>query len=58
MNPAGMTDTPVAFGIIIICALIYFTGFQPAGLALWPYGSGIFTIWQLFTYALLHGSFN
>jgi membrane associated rhomboid family serine protease len=58
LNPAGMTDTPVAFGIIIICALIYLTGFQPAGLALWPYGSGIFTIWQLFTYSLLHGSFN
>jgi membrane associated rhomboid family serine protease len=58
LNPAGLTDTPVAFGIIIVCALIFFMRFQPAGLALWPYGSGIFTPWQLLTYSLLHGSFN
>lgn len=58
LNPAGMTDTPVSFGIIIICTLIFFMRFQPAGLALWPVESGIFVPWQLVTYSLLHGSFN
>ena len=53
-----LTDTPVSFGIIIVCAIIYLTGFRPAGLALWPLESGLFTPWQLLTYALLHGNFN
>ena len=53
-----LTDTPVSFGIIIVCAIIFLTGFRPAGLALWPLESGLFTPWQLLTYALLHGNFN
>jgi rhomboid family protein len=57
-NPIPLTDTPVSFGIIILCAIIFFIRFQPPGLALWPVGSGFFTPWQLLTYAFLHGSFN
>ena len=57
-NPVPLTDTPVSFGIIILCAIIFFIRFQPPGLALWPAGSGFFTPWQLLTYAFLHGSFN
>ena len=57
-NPVPLTDTPVSFGIIILCAIIFFIRFQPPGLALWPVGSGFFTPWQLLTYAFLHGSFN
>jgi hypothetical protein len=53
-----LTDTPVSMGIIIICAIVYFMQFQPAGLALWPLGSGFFSPWQLVSYAFLHGSFN
>jgi membrane associated rhomboid family serine protease len=57
-NTGQITDTPVSMGIIILCAIVYFTRFQPAGLALWPFGSGLFTPWQLVSYAFLHGSFN
>jgi membrane associated rhomboid family serine protease len=53
-----MTDTPVSFGVIILCAIIYLTQFQPAGMALWPAGSGFFAPWQLVTYGFLHGNFN
>jgi membrane associated rhomboid family serine protease len=57
-NTGLITDTPVSMGVIIICAIVYFTRFQPAELALWPFGSGLFTPWQLVSYAFLHGSFN
>jgi membrane associated rhomboid family serine protease len=53
-----LTATPVSFGIIIVCAVIYLTGFRPAGFALWPLESGVFAPWQMLTYALLHGNFN
>jgi membrane associated rhomboid family serine protease len=52
------TDTPVSFAIILICAVIYLTNFQPAGLALWPLESGFFAPWQVVSYSLLHGNFN
>jgi len=55
---APFSATPVSFGIMILCAVIFLTGFQPAGLALWPYESGYFSPWQLVSYAFLHGSFN
>jgi len=53
-----LTDTPVSLGLIVVCTVVFFTGFRPAGLALWPLESGIFAPWQLLTYALLHGNFN
>ncbi len=55
---APLTSTPVSFGIIILCAIIFLTRFQPAGLALWPLESGAFSPWQLISYAFLHGNFN
>ena len=57
-GPVPLTDTPVSMGVIVICAIVYFTKFQPAGLALWPWGSGVFAPWQLVSYGFLHGSFN
>ena len=60
-NPFGsapLTSTPVSFGIIILCAIIFLTRFQPAELALWPLESGFFSPWQLISYAFLHGNFN
>ena len=42
----------------MVCAIAYLTRFQPAALALWPLESGIFTPWQLISYAFLHGGFN
>lgn len=51
-------STPVSIGIILVCACVYLTKFAPAGLALWPLGSGFFAPWQVFTYSLLHGNFN
>lgn len=65
MNPipgryaaSPLTATPVSFGIILACALAFLAGFQPLGLALWPFESGYFAPWQLVSYAFLHGSFN
>ncbi|MGD2130866.1 MAG: rhomboid family intramembrane serine protease [Lysobacterales bacterium] len=52
------TETPVSFGIILVCAIAFLTGFEPPGFALWPLGSGYFTPWQLLTYGFMHGSFN
>lgn len=57
-GPVPLTDTPASMGIIVICAIVYFTRFQPAGLALWPWESGFFAPWQLVSYGFLHGSFN
>jgi membrane associated rhomboid family serine protease len=53
-----LTGTPVSFGVILVCALAFLTGFQPLGLALWPLESGYFSPWQMLSYAFLHGSFN
>jgi len=53
-----MTDTPVSFGVIVLCAVLYFTQFQPLGFMLWPLESGVFALFQLVTYGFLHGSFN
>jgi membrane associated rhomboid family serine protease len=53
-----LTDTPVSFGVIILCAIIFLTGFRPMGLMLWPLESGVFAPFQLVTYGFLHGSFN
>ena len=57
-SSSPFTETPASFGIIILCTIIFLTGFRPAGLALWPLESGFFTPWQLITYGFLHGSFN
>jgi membrane associated rhomboid family serine protease len=57
-GPVPLSDTPASMGIIVICAIVYFTRYQPAGLALWPWGSGFFAPWQLLSYGFLHGSFN
>jgi membrane associated rhomboid family serine protease len=57
-NSSPLSDTPVSFGIIILCAIIFFTGFRQPGMALWPLESGYFTPWQLLTYGFLHGNFN
>jgi membrane associated rhomboid family serine protease len=59
-NPSTslLTDTPVSFGIILVCAVAFLTGFQPLGMALWPLDSGYFGPWQLLSYSFLHGSFN
>ena len=57
-SSSPLTDTPASFGIIIVCTIVFLTGFRPAGLALWPLESGFFTPWQLISYAFLHGSFN
>jgi membrane associated rhomboid family serine protease len=53
-----LTATPVSFGVILACALAFLAGFQPLGLALWPFESGYFAPWQLVSYAFLHGNFN
>jgi membrane associated rhomboid family serine protease len=53
-----LTGTSVSFGIILVCALAFLTGFQPLSLALWPLESGYFTPWQVVSYGFLHGSFN
>ena len=53
-----LASAPVAFGIILVCAIAYFTRFQPMSFALWPLESGYFTPWQLLSYAFLHGNFN
>ena len=53
-----LASSPVAFGIILVCAIAYLTRFQPLALALWPLESGYFTPWQLVSYAFLHGNFN
>jgi len=53
-----LASAPVAFGIILVCAIAYLTRFQPPSLALWPLESGYFTPWQLLSYAFLHGNFN
>jgi membrane associated rhomboid family serine protease len=58
LNRSPLTDSPVSFGIILVCALAYLTRFQPAVLALWPLESGYFLPWQVLSYSLLHGSFN
>jgi len=57
-TPSPISATPASFGIMIICAIVYLTRFQPPALALWPFESGFFTPWQLVSYAFLHGSFN
>ena len=53
-----MTETPVSLGVIVMCAVLYLTQFQPLGFMLWPLESGVFALFQLVTYGFLHGSFN
>ena len=53
-----LTDTPVSFGVIILCTVVFLTGFQPLGFMLWPLESGVFAPYQLVSYGFLHGSFN
>lgn len=53
-----LSDTPVSIGIIILCAVVFLTGFQPLGFMLWPLESGVFAPWQLVSYGFMHGSFN
>jgi membrane associated rhomboid family serine protease len=53
-----MTETPVSLGVIVLCAVLYLTQFQPLGFMLWPLESGVFALFQLITYGFLHGSFN
>ena len=57
-NTSWLSDTPVSYGVIILCAIVFLTGFRPAGLALWPLESGYFVPWQLLTYGFLHGNVN
>lgn len=52
------SGTPVSIGIIVLCAVVFLTGFQPLGFMLWPLESGVFAPWQLLSYGFLHGSFN
>ena len=60
INPGAspLTDTPVSLGVIVLCAVVYLTGYQPLGFMLWPLDSGVFAVFQLITYGFLHGSFN
>lgn len=60
INPGAspLTETPVSLGVIVLCAVVFLTGFQPLGFMLWPLESGVFAIFQLVTYGFLHGSFN
>ena len=44
------SDTPVSIAIIILCAVVFLTGFQPLGFMLWPLESGVFAPWQLVSY--------
>ena len=52
------TDTPVSLGVIVLCAVVFLTGFQPLGLMLWPLESGVFAPYQVVSYGFLHGGFN
>lgn len=45
-------------GIIVTCVIVLLSGNISPALALWPPGSGLFEIWQMATYAFLHGNFN
>ena len=60
INPGAspITETPVSLGVIVLCAVLYLTQFQPLGFMLWPLESGVFALFQLVTYGFLHGSFN
>ena len=60
VNTGGspLAATPASFGVIILCAVVFLTGFQPPGFALWPLESGVFAVFQLLTYGFLHGNFN
>ncbi|MEE4293254.1 MAG: rhomboid family intramembrane serine protease [Xanthomonadales bacterium] len=60
VNTGGspLVATPASFGVIILCAAVFLTGFQPPGFALWPLESGVFSVFQLLTYGFLHGNFN
>ncbi len=53
-----VTQPPVSISIIIVCGVIYLLQNISAQLALWPWSSGYFQPWQLFSYAFLHGGFN
>ena len=50
--------TPVSFGVIATCTIIFLLQNISPQLALWPLYSDYFQPWQLFSYAFLHGSFN
>ena len=52
------SDTPVSLGVIVLCAVIYLTSFQPLNWMLWPLETGVFAPYQLVSYGFLHGSFN
>jgi len=54
----SVTRPPVSIGIIVACAILFFSQFMPVSMALWPLESGRFAPWQLLSYALLHGGFN
>ena len=58
LNLSPLSDTPVSFGIILVCALAYLTRFQPAMLALWPTGERLLLTMAAADLRLLHGSFN
>ena len=53
-----VTQPPVSIALIIFCAVVFFTQFMPANMALWPLQSGYFAPWQLISYGFLHGGFN
>jgi membrane associated rhomboid family serine protease len=44
--------------LIVICAVIFFSGYPFPVMALWPLQGGNFEPWQLVSYAFLHGNFN
>ena len=57
-QPNTVFQPPFSIGIIVLCAILFFSQFMPAAMALWPLQSGHFGPWQILTYALLHGNFN
>jgi len=48
----------MAMAIIFSCAIVFLSRNLSPALALWPLESGYFQVWQLLTYAFLHGSFG
>ena len=53
-----VTQPPTSIVIIVICVVVFLMNNISAQFALWPLFSGYFQPWQLFSYSLLHGSFN
>ena len=57
-NHRAVSQPPISIVFIVVCAILYFSRFMPASMALWPLESGRFGPWQLLSYGFLHGGFN